>query len=172
MLYLLKCIFCINSRLRRYRVVGSGSSDSDLLTHLAQILQNGSQKTRSSPQSKSPQSPRSPKTPPKSPVIPRRSPSASPRSSSLPRTASSSPSRGRPYTDQRSSSPHFARSRSPPSYSGSSPSRRSFLQEHGCGKQGKNSLKGPGSPHHLCQSKSTKGKCSGRDGKMSSKLSR
>lgn len=162
----------VEVRLRRYRVVGSGSSDSDLLTHLAQILQNGSQKTRSSPQSKSPQSPRSPKTPPKSPVIPRRSPSASPRSSSLPRTASSSPSRGRPYTDQRSSSPHFARSRSPPSYSGSSPSRRSFLQEHGCGKQGKNSLKGPGSPHHLCQSKSTKGKCSGRDGKMSSKLSR
>ncbi|XP_067847222.1 tau-tubulin kinase 2 isoform X2 [Heptranchias perlo] len=162
----------VEVRLRRYRVVGSGSSDSDLLTHLAQILQNGSQKTRSSPQSKSPQSPRSPKTPPKSPVIPRRSPSASPRSASLPRTASSSPSRGRPYTDQRSSSPHFARSRSPPSYSGSSPSRRSFLQEHGCGKQGKNSLKGPGSPHHLCQSKSTKGKCSGRDGKVSSKLSR
>ncbi|XP_051886357.1 tau-tubulin kinase 2-like isoform X2 [Pristis pectinata] len=162
----------VEVRLRRYRVVGSGSSDSDLLTHLAQILQNGSQKTRSSPQSKSPQSPRSPKTPPKSPVIPRRSPSASPRSTSLPRTASSSPSRGRPYTDQRSSSPHFARSRSPPSYSGSSPSRRSFLQEHGCGKQGKNSLKGPGSPHHLCQSKSMKGKCSGRDGKISSKLSR
>ncbi|XP_072343709.1 tau-tubulin kinase 2-like isoform X2 [Scyliorhinus torazame] len=162
----------VEVRLRRYRVVGSGSSDSDLLTHLAQILQNGSQKTRSSPQSKSPQSPRSPKTPPKSPVITRRSPSASPRSTSLPRTASSSPSRGRPYTDQRSSSPHFARSRSPPSYSGSSPSRRSFLQEHGCGKQGKNSLKGPGSPHHLCQSKSTKGKCSGRDGKVSSKLSR
>uniref|UniRef100_UPI00398E7155 tau-tubulin kinase 2-like isoform X2 n=1 Tax=Pristiophorus japonicus TaxID=55135 RepID=UPI00398E7155 len=162
----------VEVRLRRYRVVGSGSSDSDLLTQLAQILQNGSQKTRSSPQSKSPQSPRSPKTPPKSPVIPRRSPSASPRSVSLPRTASSSPSRGRPYTDQRSSSPHFARSRSPPSYSGSSPSRRSFLQEHGCGKQGKNSLKGPGSPHHLCQGKSTKGKCSGRDGKVSSKLSR
>ncbi|XP_060684670.1 tau-tubulin kinase 2-like isoform X2 [Hemiscyllium ocellatum] len=162
----------VEVRLRRYRVVGSGSSDSDLLTHLAQILQNGSQKTRSSPQSKSPQSPRSPKTPPKSPVIPRRSPSASPRSTSLPRTASSSPSRGRPYTDQRSSSPHFARSRSPPSYSGSSPSRRSFLQDHGCGKQGKNSMKGPGSPHHLCQSKSTKGKCSGRDGKVSSKLSR
>ncbi|XP_038638016.1 tau-tubulin kinase 2-like isoform X2 [Scyliorhinus canicula] len=162
----------VEVRLRRYRVVGSGSSDSDLLTHLAQILQNGSQKTRSSPQSKSPQSPRSPKTPPKSPVIPRRSPSASPRSTSLPRTASSSPSRGRPYTDQRSSSPHFARSRSPPSYSGSSPSRRSFLQEHGCGKPGKNSLKGPGSPHHLCQSKSSKGKCSGRDGKASSKLSR
>ncbi|XP_067895851.1 tau-tubulin kinase 2 isoform X2 [Heterodontus francisci] len=162
----------VEVRLRRYRVVGSGSSDSDLLTHLAQILQNGSQKTRSSPQSKSPQSPRSPKTPPKSPVIPRRSPSSSPRSTSLPRTASSSPSRGRPYTDQRSSSPHFARSRSPPSYSGSSPSRRSFLQEHGCGKQGRNSLKGPGSPHHLCQSKSTKGKCSGRDGKLSSKLSR
>ncbi|XP_048393147.1 tau-tubulin kinase 2-like isoform X1 [Stegostoma tigrinum] len=162
----------VEARLRRYRVVGSGSSDSDLLTHLAQILQNGSQKTRSSPQSKSPQSPRSPKTPPKSPVIPRRSPSASPRSTSLPRTASSSPSRGRPYTDQRSSSPHFARSRSPPSYSGSSPSRRSFLQDHGCSKQGRNSLKGPGSPHHLCQSKSTKGKCSGRDGKVSSKLSR
>ncbi|XP_069773449.1 tau-tubulin kinase 2-like isoform X2 [Narcine bancroftii] len=162
----------VEVRLRRYRVVGSGSSDSDLLTHLAQILQNGSQKTRSSPQSKSPQSPRSPKTPPKSPVIPRRSPSTSPRSTSLPRTASSSPSRGRPYTDQRSSSPHFARSRSPPSYSGSSPSRRSFLQEHGCGKQGKNSLKGTGSPHHLCQSKSMKGKYSGRDGKMSSKLSR
>uniref|UniRef100_A0A4W3K1E8 non-specific serine/threonine protein kinase n=1 Tax=Callorhinchus milii TaxID=7868 RepID=A0A4W3K1E8_CALMI len=162
----------VEVRLRRYRVVGSGSSDSDLLTHLAQILQNGSQKTRSSSQSKSPQSPRSPKTPPKSPVIPRRSPSASPRSASLPRTASSSSSRGRPYTDQRSSSPHFARSRSPPSYSGSSPSRRSFLQEYGCSKQGKNSLKGPGSPHHLCQSKSTKGKCSGRDGKASSKLSR
>ncbi|XP_069494761.1 tau-tubulin kinase 2 isoform X2 [Ambystoma mexicanum] len=159
--------------LRRYKVLGSGNSDSDLFSRLAQILQNGSQKTRSSTQSKSPGSPHSPKTPPKSPVIPRRSPSASPRSNSLPRTASSSPSRaGRPHHDQRSSSPHLGRSKSPPSFSGSSSSRRSCQQEHYCSKPNKNGLKGPGSPHHSTSSKVTRGKSSLRENKVSSKLSR
>nr|XP_033808032.1 tau-tubulin kinase 2 isoform X2 [Geotrypetes seraphini] len=161
----------VEARLRRYRVLGSGSSDSDLFSRLAQIL-NGSQKTRSFSQSKSPGS-HSPKTPPKSPVIPRRSPSSSPKSSSLPRTASSSSSRaGRPHHDQRSSSPHLGRSKSPPSLSGSSSSRRSCQQEHCCSKQNKNGLKGTGSSHHSTSSKVIRGKSSTRENKVSSKLSR
>ncbi|KAF1532924.1 Tau-tubulin kinase 2, partial [Eudyptes sclateri] len=159
----------VEARLRRYRVLGSSSSDSDLISHLAQILQNGSQRPRSSTQCKSPGSPHSPKTPPKSPVIPRRSPSASPRSSSLPRTASSSPSRaGRPHHDQRSSSPHLGRSKSPPSHSGSSSSRRSCQQEHCCNKPSKNGLKGSGSSfHHSPNTKTPTGKS-----KSTTKLSR
>ncbi|NWV00427.1 TTBK2 kinase, partial [Upupa epops] len=159
----------VEARLRRYRVLGSSSSDSDLISRLAQILQNGSQRPRSSTQCKSPGSPHSPKTPPKSPVIPRRSPSASPRSSSLPRTTSSSPSRaGRSHHDQRSSSPHFGRSKSPPSHSGSSSSRRSCQQEHCCNKQSKNGLKGSGgSFHHSPNTKTPTGKS-----KSATKLSR
>ncbi|XP_064921955.1 tau-tubulin kinase 2 isoform X3 [Columba livia] len=159
----------VEARLRRYRVLGSSSSDSDLISRLAQILQNGSQRPRSSTQCKSPGSPHSPKTPPKSPVIPRRSPSASPRSSSLPRTASSSPSRsGRPHHDQRSSSPHLGRSKSPPSHSGSSSSRRSCQQEHCCNKPSKNGLKGSGSScHHSPNTKTPTGKS-----KSNTKLSR
>ncbi|XP_035888147.1 tau-tubulin kinase 2 isoform X2 [Phyllostomus discolor] len=157
----------VEARLRRYRVLGSSNSDSDLFSRLAQILQNGSQKPRSTTQCKSPGSPHNPKTPPKSPVVPRRSPSASPRSSSLPRTSSSSPSRaGRPHHDQRSSSPHLGRSKSPPSHSGSSSSRRSCQQEH-C-KPSKNGLKGSGSlHHHSASTKSPPGKS-----KSASKLSR
>ncbi|XP_052578666.1 tau-tubulin kinase 2 isoform X3 [Peromyscus californicus insignis] len=157
----------VEARLRRYKVLGSSNSDSDLFSRLAQILQNGSQKPRSTPQSKSPGSPHNPKTPPKSPVVPRRSPSASPRSSSLPRTSSSSPSRaGRPHHEQRSSSPHLGRSKSPPSHSGSSSSRRSCQQEH-C-KPSKNGLKGSGSlHHHSASSKTPPGKS-----KPASKLSR
>ncbi|XP_004709439.1 tau-tubulin kinase 2 isoform X1 [Echinops telfairi] len=157
----------VEARLRRYKVLGSSNSDSDLFSRLAQILQNGSQKPRSNTQSKSPGSPHNPKTPPKSPVVPRRSPSASPRSSSLPRTSSSSPSRaGRPHHDQRSSSPHLGRSKSPPSHSGSSSSRRSCQQEH-C-KPSKNGLKGSGSLHHHSASiKTPPGK-----NKSASKLSR
>ncbi|NXD07803.1 TTBK2 kinase, partial [Nothocercus nigrocapillus] len=159
----------VEARLRRYRVLGSSSSDSDLISRLAQILQNGSQRPRSSTQCKSPGSPHSPKTPPKSPVIPRRSPSASPRSSSLPRTASSSPSwPGRPHHDQRSSSPHLGRSKSPPSHSGSSSSRRSCQQEHCCSKPSKNGLKGSGSSfHHSPNTKTPAAKS-----KSASKLSR
>ncbi|NXL25666.1 TTBK2 kinase, partial [Setophaga kirtlandii] len=159
----------VEARLRRYRVLGSSSSDSDLISRLAQILQNGSQRPRSSTQCKSPGSPHSPKTPPKSPVVPRRSPSASPRSSSLPRTASSSPSRaGRSHHDQRSSSPHFGRSKSPPSHSGSSSSRRSCQQEHCCNKMSKNGLKGSGSSfHHSPNAKTSTGKS-----KSTTKLSR
>ncbi|XP_075568807.1 tau-tubulin kinase 2 [Pelecanus crispus] len=159
----------VEARLRRYRVLGSSSSDSDLISRLAQILQNGSQRPRSSTQCKSPGSPHSPKTPPKSPVIPRHSPSASPRSSSLPRTASSSPSRaGRPHHDQRSSSPHLGRSKSPPSHSGSSSSRRSCQQEHCCNKPSKNGLKGSGSSfHHSPNTKTPTGKS-----KSATKLSR
>lgn len=157
----------VEARLRRYRVLGSSNSDSDLFSRLAQILQNGSQKPRSTTQCKSPGAPHSSKTPPKSPVVPRRSPSASPRSSSLPRTSSSSPSRsGRPHHDQRSSSPHLGRSKSPPSHSGSSSSRRSCQQEH-C-KPSKNGLKGSGSlHHHSVNAKAPPGKS-----KSASKLSR
>ncbi|XP_012504589.1 PREDICTED: tau-tubulin kinase 2 [Propithecus coquereli] len=157
----------VEARLRRYKVLGSSNSDSDLFSRLAQILQNGSQKPRSTTQCKSPGSPHNPKTPPKSPVVPRRSPSASPRSSSLPRTSSSSPSRaGRPHHDQRSSSPHLGRSKSPPSHSGSSSSRRSCQQEH-C-KPSKNGLKGSGTlHHHSASTKTPPGK-----NKPASKLSR
>ncbi|NXK48526.1 TTBK2 kinase, partial [Chauna torquata] len=159
----------VEARLRRYRVLGSSSSDSDLISRLAQILQNGSQRPRSSTQCKSPGSPHSPKTPPKSPVIPRRSPSASPRSTSLPRTASSSPSRaGRTHHDQRSSSPHLGRSKSPPSHSGSSSSRRSCQQEHCYSKPSKNGPKGSGSSfHHSPNTKTPTGKS-----KSATKLSR
>ncbi|XP_060616998.2 tau-tubulin kinase 2 isoform X1 [Anolis sagrei] len=159
----------VEARLRRYKVLGSSNSDSELISRLAQILQNGSQKPRSSSQCKSPGSPHSPKTPPKSPVIPRRSPSASPRSSSLPRTASSSSSRsGRPHHDQRSSSPHLGRSKSPPSLSGSSSSRRSCQQEHCYNKSNKNGLKGSSSScHHSSNVKPPTGKS-----KSASKLSR
>ncbi|KAM4012967.1 tau-tubulin kinase 2 isoform 2-T2 [Anomaloglossus baeobatrachus] len=127
----------VEARIRRYKVLGSGNSDSDLLSRLAQIIKNGSQKARSSSQSKSPGSPHSPKTPPKSPVVPRRSPSASPRSSSLPRTNSSSSSRaGRPHHhDPKGSSPYVGRSKSPPTLSGSSSSRRSCQQDYCCSKQ-------------------------------------
>ncbi|XP_073921871.1 tau-tubulin kinase 2 isoform X3 [Castor canadensis] len=157
----------VEARLRRYKVLGSSNSDSDLFSRLAQILQNGSQKSRSTTQCKSPGSPHNPKTPPKSPVVPRRSPSASPRSSSLPRTSSSSPSRaGRPHHDQRSSSPHLGRSKSPPSHSGSSSSRRSCQQEH-C-KPSKNGPKGSGSLHHH----STSTKTPPGKSKPASKLSR
>ncbi|KAK2488847.1 hypothetical protein MC885_014428, partial [Smutsia gigantea] len=157
----------VEARLRRYKVLGSSNSDSDLFSRLAQILQNGSQKPRSTTQCKSPGSPHDPKTAPKSPVVPRRSPSASPRSSSLPRTSSSSPSRaGRPHRDQRSSSPHPGRSKSPPSHSGSSSSRRSCQQEH-C-KPIKNGLKGSGGlHHHSASTKAPPGKS-----KSASKLSR
>ncbi|KAM6180495.1 tau-tubulin kinase 2 [Erethizon dorsatum] len=157
----------VEARLRRYRVLGSSNSDTDLFSRLAQILQNGSQKPRSTTQCKSPGSPHNPKTPPKSPVVPRRSPSASPRSSSLPRTSSSSPSRaGRPHHEQRSSSPHLGRSKSPPSHSGSSSSRRSCQQEH-C-KPSRSSPKGSGSlHHHPASSKAPPGKS-----KPASKLSR
>ncbi|XP_053449633.1 tau-tubulin kinase 2 isoform X2 [Nycticebus coucang] len=157
----------VEARLRRYKVLGSSNSDSDLFSRLAQILQNGSQKPRSTTQCKSPGSPHIPKTPPKSPVVPRRSPSASPRSSSLPRTSSSSPSRsGRPHHDQRSSSPHLGRSKSPPSHSGSSSSRRSCQQEH-C-KPSKNGQKGSSSlHHHSASTKTPPGKS-----KPASKLSR
>ncbi|XP_058521967.1 tau-tubulin kinase 2 isoform X2 [Ochotona princeps] len=157
----------VEARLRRYRVLGSSNSDSDLFSRLAQILQNGSQKPRSTTQCKSPGSPHNPKTPPKSPVVPHRSPSASPRSSSLPRTSSSSPSRaGRPHHDQRSSSPHLGRSKSPPSHSGSSSSRRSCQQEHY--KPSKNGLKGSGNlHHHSASTKTPPGKS-----KPASKLSR
>ncbi|XP_037690102.1 tau-tubulin kinase 2 isoform X2 [Choloepus didactylus] len=157
----------VEARLRRYKVLGSSNSDSDLFSRLAQILQNGSQKSRSTTQCKSPGSSHNPKTPPKSPVVPCRSPSASPRSSSLPRTSSSSPSRAaRPHHDQRSSSPHLGRSKSPPSHSGSSSSRRSCQQEH-C-KPSKNGLKGSGSlHHHSASTKTPPGKS-----KTASKLSR
>ncbi|XP_069807029.1 tau-tubulin kinase 2 isoform X2 [Dendropsophus ebraccatus] len=163
----------VEARIRRYKVLGSGNSDSDLLSRLAKIIQNGSQK-RSSSQSKSPGSPHSPKTPPKSPVVPRRSPSASPRSSSLPRTNSSSSSRaGRPHHhDPKSSSPYVGRSKSPPTLSGSSSSRRSCQQDYCCGKQSKNLSKGPGGTHHSAGSKTSRGKSSVREVKVSSKLSR
>ncbi|XP_077320690.1 tau-tubulin kinase 2 isoform X2 [Lithobates pipiens] len=164
----------VEARIRRYKVLGSGNSDSDLLSRLAQIIQKGSQKPRSSSQSKSPGSPHSPKTPPKSPVIPRRSPSGSPRSSSLPRTNSSSSSRiGRPYHHEpKSSNSYVGRSKSPPSLSGSSSSRRSCQQDHCCSKQNKNLSKGSGSGHHSTSSKTSRGKPSVRESKVSNKLSR
>uniref|UniRef100_A0A8C9VY70 non-specific serine/threonine protein kinase n=1 Tax=Scleropages formosus TaxID=113540 RepID=A0A8C9VY70_SCLFO len=132
-------------RLRRYRIRAASTSDSDLLTCLAQLMHGGSGGSpvrgsaimRSSPLTNF-------RANPAAPPILQRSSSASPRSSfSIQRSASSSPSRHEP---------RGVRSRSPPSISGSPPSRRTYPRPS------------------LCHSPRGKG-CS-REGKCSNKLSR
>ncbi|XP_076155295.1 tau-tubulin kinase 2 isoform X1 [Alosa pseudoharengus] len=155
---------CIDSRLRRYRIRAGSTGDSELLSCLAQLMQNG---MATSPTGR-PLRSCSPHVGRSSPrlvsgvcggVHPHhhpRSSSASPRSaSSLQRSASSSPP----------SRPGPGRSRSPPSQSsGSSPpgpanARRTHLQLR----------------HHLHHSQRGKAGCGhvqSREWKCSSKLSR
>ncbi|XP_015206510.2 tau-tubulin kinase 2 isoform X1 [Lepisosteus oculatus] len=142
----------VDSRLRRYRIRASSTSDSDLLSCLAHIMQNGSgPRTRGSAATRS-----SARIPAGSPSTPHRSTSASPRSSSsLQRSVSSSPSRH----EHRGGG--LGRSRSPPSFSGSPPPRRAYPQETCCGRQARSSS------FHC-----PRGKGSSREGKCSSKLSR
>ncbi|XP_051724962.1 tau-tubulin kinase 2 isoform X3 [Ctenopharyngodon idella] len=124
----------VDARLRRYRISTGSTSDSDLLTCLAQLM-------ASSPRGSPHHSCSSPQhvgtrhvfvSPIAAHHLHQRSSSASPRSSSsLQRSVSSSPSRH----EHRGGC--LARSRSPPSFSGSPPLRRSYphTQEGCCGRQ-------------------------------------
>lgn len=149
-------------RLRRYRIRAGSTSDSDLLTCLAQLM-HGSRGSplhhRSSAQhggsrmgicslTSSPHH--------------HRSSSASPRSSSsLQRSVSSSPSRHEHRGGGGGGC--LGRSRSPPSFSGSPPPRRFYPhhQETCCSRQAR------AGAFHL-----SRGKVCSREGKCSSKLSR
>ncbi|XP_071771775.2 tau-tubulin kinase 2 [Centroberyx gerrardi] len=152
----------VEGRLRRYRIRAGSTSDSDLLSCLAQLM-HGSRGSplhhRSSAQhggsrmgicslTSSPHH--------------HRSSSASPRSSSsLQRSVSSSPSRHEHRGGGGGGC--LGRSRSPPSFSGSPPPRRSYPhhQETCCSRQARTG------PFHL-----SRGKGCSREGKCSSKLSR
>ncbi|XP_051252285.1 tau-tubulin kinase 2 isoform X2 [Dicentrarchus labrax] len=156
------CRPTVEGRLRRYRIRAGSTSDSDLLTCLAQLM-HGSRGSplhhRSSAQhggsrmgicslTSSPHH--------------HRSSSASPRSSSsLQRSVSSSPSRHEHRGGGGGSC--LGRSRSPPSFSGSPPPRRFYPhhQETCCSRQARTGL------FHL-----SRGKACSREGKCSSKLSR
>ncbi|XP_017277067.1 tau-tubulin kinase 2 isoform X1 [Kryptolebias marmoratus] len=150
-------------RLRRYRIRASSTSDSDLLSCLAQLM-HGSRGSplhhRSSVQHGGSRMGVCSLT---SSPIHHRSSSVSPRSSSsLQRSVSSSPSRH----EHRGGSVGgicLGRSHSPPSFSGSPPPRRFYLhhQEMCCSRQARTG------PFHL-----SRGKGCSREGKCSSKLSR
>ncbi|XP_047467462.1 tau-tubulin kinase 2 isoform X2 [Mugil cephalus] len=156
------CRPTVEGRLRRYRIRAGSTSDSDLLSCLAQLM-HGSRGSplhhRSSAQhggsrmgicslTSSPHH--------------HRSSSASPRSSSsLQRSVSSSPSRHEHRGGGGGGC--LGRSRSPPSFSGSPPPRRFYAhhQETCCSRQARTG------PFHL-----SRGKGCSREGKCSSKLSR
>ncbi|TKS86940.1 Tau-tubulin kinase 2 [Collichthys lucidus] len=156
------CRPTVEGRLRRYRIRAGSTSDSDLLTCLAQLM-HGSRGSplhhRSSAQhggsrmgicslTSSPHH--------------HRSSSASPRSSSsLQRSVSSSPSRHEHRGGGGGGC--LGRSRSPPSFSGSPPPRRFYPhhQETCCSRQAR------AGALHL-----SRGKVCSREGKCSSKLSR
>ncbi|XP_019121712.2 tau-tubulin kinase 2 isoform X2 [Larimichthys crocea] len=156
------CRPTVEGRLRRYRIRAGSTSDSDLLTCLAQLM-HGSRGSplhhRSSAQhggsrmgicslTSSPHH--------------HRSSSASPRSSSsLQRSVSSSPSRHEHRGGGGGGC--LGRSRSPPSFSGSPPPRRFYPhhQETCCSRQARVGA------FHL-----SRGKACSREGKCSSKLSR
>ncbi|XP_056101472.1 tau-tubulin kinase 2 isoform X3 [Rhinichthys klamathensis goyatoka] len=151
----------VDSRHRRYRIPAGSSSDSDLLTCLAQLMH------ASSPRGSPHHSCSSPQHVDKrhvyvSPIsahhLHQRSSSASPRSSSsLQRSISSSPSRH----EHRGGC--LTRSRSPPSFSGSPPLRRSHphTQEGCCGRQARSAA-----------IHTQRGKAGIRELRCSSKLSR
>ncbi|XP_036398341.1 tau-tubulin kinase 2 isoform X2 [Megalops cyprinoides] len=150
----------VEGRLRRYRIRAGSTSDSDLITCLAQLMYSGSGVTRArgSAHPRSPQHHGGSRMPPNSPSTPHRSSSASPRSSpSMQRSVSSSPSRH----EHRGGGGCQGRSRSPPSSSGSPSLRRAYPQEPCCGRQARS-----GSFH------SPRAKACGREGKCPSKLSR
>ncbi|XP_074548284.1 tau-tubulin kinase 2 isoform X2 [Halichoeres trimaculatus] len=152
----------VEGRLRRYRIRAGSTSDSDLLSCLAQLMhssrgsplhhrssaQHGGSRMGICSLTSSPHH--------------YRSSSASPRSSSsLQRSVSSSPSRH----EHRGSGgvACLGRSRSPPSFSGSPPPRRFYPhhQDTCCSRQARTS------PFHL-----SRGKGCSREGKCSGKLSR
>ncbi|KAK7153321.1 hypothetical protein R3I93_011277 [Phoxinus phoxinus] len=151
----------VDSRHRRYRIPAGSSSDSDLLTCLAQLMH------ASSPRGSPHHSCSSPQHVDKrhvhvSPIaahhLHQRSSSASPRSSSSQqRSISSSPSRH----EHRGGC--LTRSRSPPSFSGSPPLRRSHphTQEGCCGRQARSAA-----------IHTQRGKAGIRELRCSSKLSR
>ncbi|KAM9842730.1 tau-tubulin kinase 2 [Aulostomus maculatus] len=152
----------MEGRLRRYRIRAGSTSDSDLLTCLAQLM-HGSRGSplhhRSSAQHGSSRMGVCSLTSSPHHI---RSSSASPRSSSsLQRSVSSSPSRH----EHRGAGGGgcLGRSRSPPSFSGSPPPRRFYPhhQETCCSRQARTT------PFHL-----SRGKGCSREGKCSSKLSR
>ncbi|XP_070698869.1 tau-tubulin kinase 2 [Pempheris klunzingeri] len=151
----------VEGRLRRYRIRAGSTSDSDLLTCLAQLMhgsrgsplhhrssvQHGGSRMGICSLTSSPHH--------------HRSSSASPRSSSsLQRSVSSSPSR---HEHRGGGGGCLGRSRSPPSFSSSPPPRRFYPhhQETCCSRQARTG------PFHL-----SRGKGCSREGKCSSKLSR
>ncbi|XP_036928331.1 tau-tubulin kinase 2 isoform X2 [Acanthopagrus latus] len=156
------CRSTVEGRLRRYRIRAGSTSDSDLLTCLAQLM-HGSRGSplhhRSSAQHDGPRMGICSLT---SSPHHHRSSSASPRSSSsLQRSVSSSPSRHEHRGGGGGGC--LGRSRSPPSFSGSPPPRRFYThhQDTCCSRQARTV------PFHL-----SRGKGCSREGKCSSKLSR
>ncbi|XP_058605694.1 LOW QUALITY PROTEIN: tau-tubulin kinase 2 [Onychostoma macrolepis] len=151
----------VDGRLRRYRIRAGSTSDSDLLTCLAQLMHASSPRGSPHPSCSSPQHMGARHVfvgPTAAHHLHQRSSSASPRSySSLQRSVSSSPSRH----EHRGGC--LGRSRSPPSLSGSPPLRRSHphSKEGCCGRQARSSTV------HTQQ-----GKASIREVRCSSKLSR
>ncbi|XP_077418598.1 tau-tubulin kinase 2 isoform X2 [Vanacampus margaritifer] len=163
------CRNTVEGRIRRYRIRAGSTSDSDLLTCLAQLMHGargssaahhhhrptaayaGCRATGVSSLTSSPHHVRSSSVSPRS-------------SSSLQRSVSSSPSRH----EHRGSCGGggggcLGRSRSPPSFSGSPPSRRLYHhhQETCCGRQARTAA-----------FQLSRGKACGREGKCSSKLAR
>ncbi|XP_061899294.1 proline-rich protein 36-like [Entelurus aequoreus] len=156
------CRNTVEGRIRRYRIRAGSTSDSDLLTCLAQLVhgargspvhhhrsaaQHGCSRMGVSSLTGSPHHVRSS--------------SASPRSSSsLQRSVSSSPSR---HEHRGGGGGYLGRSRSPPSFSGSPPLRRFYAhhQETCCSRQAR------AAPFHT-----SRGKVCSREGKCSSKLAR
>lgn len=155
----------LSFRLRRYRIRASSTSDSELLSRLAQLMHG----SRGSPlHHQSSAQPRGSKlgacSLTSSPHHHHRSSSAFPRSSSsLQRSVSSSPSRHEQRGGGGVGGICVGRSFSPPSFSGSPPPRRFYLhhQEMCCSRQARTG------PFHL-----SRGKGCSREGKCSSKLSR
>ncbi|XP_061896940.1 tau-tubulin kinase 2 isoform X1 [Entelurus aequoreus] len=166
------CRNTVEGRIRRYRIRAGSTSDSDLLTCLAQLVhgargspvhhhrsaaQHGCSRMGVSSLTGSPHHVRSS--------------SASPRSSSsLQRSVSSSPSRhehrgsgGGGSGGGGGGGGYLGRSRSPPSFSGSPPLRRFYAhhQETCCSRQAR------AAPFHT-----SRGKVCSREGKCSSKLAR
>ncbi|XP_054651424.1 tau-tubulin kinase 2 isoform X1 [Dunckerocampus dactyliophorus] len=154
------CRNTMEGRIRRYRIRAGSTSDSDLLTCLAQLVHGA----RGSPVHHRSTGPHGCSRAGVSSLTGSphhvRSSSASPRSSSsLQRSVSSSPSRH----EYRAGGSYLGRSRSPPSFSGSPPLRRFYThhQETCCSRQARTS------PFHM-----SRGKVCSREGKCSSKLAR
>ncbi|XP_055719990.1 tau-tubulin kinase 2 isoform X2 [Salvelinus fontinalis] len=163
----------VEGRLRRYRIRAGSTSDSDLLTCLAQLMHHGhgGGSVRGSPQhgrsSAQHGGSRMGVCSLTSSPHHHRSSSASPRSSSsLQRSVSSSPSRHEHRGGERGGGVCFGRSRSPPSFSGSPPPpRRSYPhhQETCCGRQAR---AGPFHQHaprgKVCSREERERKCSSK----------